>query len=138
MKKTLIFLLLISGLSCSVSDDTPRSYTEFLPIESVSMPDAFIKNQTYTIYLTYNKPTSCHLFKDIYYVVNANQSTVAIVSDVYPASSDCQETITEEETSFNFRPTELGSYVFKFWQGINTESATNEDIYLTIEVSVTE
>jgi hypothetical protein len=135
MKKIVIILLFIITSSCSVSDDTPRSHDEFLPIESVSMPDSLLRNQTYTIHLTYNKPSTCHLFKDIYYVVNANDITVAIISEVYPASSDCQEISTEAEASFNFRPDTIGTYTFKFWEG-NDNSGL--DHYNVIEIEVVE
>lgn len=138
MKKIVVLLLFVSLFSCSVSDNTPRSYDAFLPVESVSMPDQFITNQTHIIYLTYYKPTSCHLFKDVYYTANGNQSTIAIVSEFYPDSSDCQEIITEAETSFNFRPSEIGTYVFKFWQGENTVNGISEDTYLVYEIDVVE
>ena len=138
MKKTLILLIFVSIFSCSVSDDSPRSQTEFLPIESVSMPDEFVKNQTYTIYLTYLKPSSCHVFNDIYFNVNGNESVIAIISEVYTTSIDCQEISTEAEASFNFRPTELGTYIFKFWQGENSVNNVSEDTYLDYEIEVVE
>jgi len=138
MKKILILLIMLITFSCALEDDTPLFHTEFLAIESVDMPNEFVKNQTYTINLTYNKPTSCHIFKDIYYALNNNESTVAIVSNIYLENSDCQEIIVETETSFNFKPTTLGVSVFKFWQGENTENSLNTGEYLIIEVPVIE
>jgi len=137
MKKIVItFLLFVSLLfSCSVSDDTPRSYFEFLPIESVQMPDTFTRYQTHNIDLFYNLPSTCHVLNDIYYAINENQRTVAIVSEVYTASDNCQEISTEAETSFAFRPTELGTYIFKFWQG---EDELGEDHYNVVEIEVVE
>ncbi|MBU2938105.1 hypothetical protein KO494_01005 [Lacinutrix sp. C3R15] len=136
MKKIVAFLLFVSLLfSCSVSDDTPRSHFEFLPIESVNMPDTFTRYQTHTIDLFYNLPSTCHVLNDIYYAINENERTVAIVSEVYTTSDDCQEISTEAETSFGFTPTESGVYVFKFWQG---EDELGEDQYHVVEIEVVE
>lgn len=136
MKKILaIFTILITLFSCSVSDDTPRSHNEFLPIESVSIPDEFLRGQTYTVDLLYLKPSSCHIFNNIYYVAEANERTVAIVSEVFPANSGCIEAYTQAEASFNFRAENVGTYVFKFWQGENTDGV---DEYYVVEVPVVE
>ncbi|QRM88771.1 hypothetical protein FG167_05825 [Lacinutrix sp. WUR7] len=137
MKKILVVLLFIIISSCSVTDDSPRIQTEFLPIESVNMPDAYRINQTYTIYLTYYRPSNCHAFNGIYSHINSNENTIAIVSDVY-TNNNCQEIITEAEASFNFRPTEIGTYIFKFWHGENTINNVNEDLYLDYEIEVVE
>ncbi|WP_055444056.1 hypothetical protein [Lacinutrix himadriensis] len=137
MKKILVVLLFIIFSSCSVTDDIPRIQTAFLPIESVSMPDAYRINQTYTISLVYNKPSTCHTFNGIYSHVNGNENTIAIVSDVH-TNNNCQEIITEAEASFDFEPTELGTYIFKFWHGENTINNVNEDVYLDYEIEVVE
>ncbi|WP_452232855.1 hypothetical protein [Lacinutrix sp. MEBiC02595] len=139
MKKILAILLFVSLFSCSVNDeDTPRSQTEFLPIESVSMPDVFRRNYTYTIDLVYYKPSSCHVFNGIYSTTNTNESTIAVVSQVYTNISDCQEVMTEAEASFNFRPTVLGTHVFKFWHSESDVNNTNQDNYLIYEIEVVE
>lgn len=134
MKKILAILLLVSILSCSVSDDSLRSHTEILPIESVNMPDEFLVNHSHPIELLYYLPSSCHAFNDIYYTINENERTVAIVSRVFETNG-CEEIITEIETSFNFRPTELGTYIFKFWQG---EDVNGDDQYYIVEIEVVE
>jgi len=138
MKKILVILLYVSLFSCSVTDDTPRSQTEFLPIESVSMPDEFRRNYTYTIDLVYYKPSSCHVYSGIYSTANANESTIAVVSQVYTNISDCQDVITEAEASFNFRPTALGTHVFKFWHSEGDVNSTSQDSYLIYEIEVVE
>ena len=138
MKKIVVLLLFVTLFSCSVSDDAPSSFNEFLTIESVGMPDMFRKDQTHTIYLTYYKPTSCHTFKDVYFSVIGNQSTIAVLSEVYPASSGCEQISTQAETSFNFKPEVIGTYVFNFWQGTYTVNGISEDTYLVYEIEVVE
>jgi len=135
MKRLLFILLPLVIFSCSTGDDTPVDHLQILPIENAILPNVFELDSTYNIQLTYLKPTNCHAFNDIYYGVEANERTVAIITTVFGDITNCQEIATEQNASFNFRATELGSYVFKFWQGTN---AADEDEYMVIEVPVTE
>jgi len=136
MKKLLIFLIAVITLSCSVNDDnTPRTYQELLPIESVILPEVFEFGQTYEITLNYIKPTNCHTFNDVYYSKYLNERIVAIISTVYVDNVDCTSIEAEAEASFNFQAIEPGSYIFKFWQGQNEYG---DDTYLIFEVPVLE
>ena len=138
MKKLLICLFAILIFSCSLDDDTPITHVEILPVESAILPDEFILGQVYEITLTYLRPSTCHAFRDIYYEPYLNERTVAIVTTVFDSNTNCEEISTELETSFNFKATNTGSYIFKFWQGENTVDALSEGTYLTIEVPVVE
>ncbi|MEW4922436.1 hypothetical protein [Algibacter sp. 2305UL17-15] len=137
MKKILILSFLALFLSsCELIDDDDgdvRFTSEFLPIESVDIPDEFSLGEVYPIKVTYQRPTSCHVFRNLYYAKENNERTVAIITAVFERN-DC-ETLTDEmvERSFNFKVTSNGSYIFKFWQG---KDDNDEDIYLTIEVPV--
>ena len=133
MKKLLICLFTLSIFSCSIGDDTPDTHFEILPVESIVIPEEFDLGVTYEIMLTYIRPSTCHAFNDIYYVAELNERTVAIVTTVFNGGNNCEEIATELETSFNFKATSSGSYIFKFWQG---EDDNGEDQYLTIEVPV--
>ena len=106
-----------------------------LPIESVTIPDEFVLGQVYTIYVTYLKPSGCHVFNEFYYVSDLNQRTVAVVNTVYP--NDTCETFEneEEEVSFNFMVNNNGTYIFRFWQG---EDENGNDQYYIVEVPVVE
>ncbi|MDO6595936.1 hypothetical protein Q4512_03355 [Oceanihabitans sp. 2_MG-2023] len=137
MKKIVVLLLIFSIFSCSLSDDTTSSQTVFLPIENVTMPNEFIRNQTHNITLSYYKPSSCYVFNSIYSTVTGNETTFAIVTDIHTSNVDCQQITTESETSFDFTPTELGSYIFKFWHGVNGTN-TGQDVYLEYEIEVVE
>jgi len=135
MKKILFILLTFVLYSCSISDDSLNTHYEILPVESAVVPEEFVLNEIYPIELTYLRPSTCHAFNNIYYVAESNERTVAIVTKVFNSNSNCEEISTELEASFNFQPTEIGSYIFKFWQGTND---ADEDLFLTIEVPVIE
>jgi len=135
MRKILFILIALSLYSCSLSDDGTDTHTEILPVESAILPDEFVLNNLHLIRLSYIRPSTCHAYNDIYYVANSNERTVAVVTTVFDSNDDCQEISTVLEASFDFRATELGSYIFKFWQGTNDEG---EDLYMTYEVPVVE
>ena len=135
MKKILVLLLTLVVFSCSTSNDDSLTFQELLPVDNVILPTEFQLNETYEIDLTYIRPTTCHAFNDIYYLKHDNERTVAIISTYFGSNGDCTELTTELEATFEFKATQTGSYIFKFWQG---ENENGEDEYLTIEVPVVE
>ncbi|WP_158846338.1 hypothetical protein [Algibacter sp. L1A34] len=135
MKKLLVICLMLILASCSVDDDSVNYSFEILPVESVDIPTEFVIGETYPITISYLKPSSCHSFREFYYLKNNNERTVAPINYVF--EEDNCETLENElvENTFNFNVTGNGSYIFKFWQG---EDADGEDQYLIIEVPVVE
>ena len=134
MKRLLVFCLtLILFASCSVDDDSTSFSFEVLPIESVDIPDEFELGETYPITVSYLRPSTCHGFKEFYYLKENNERTVAPITYVFD-NNDCQSLEDKlVEATFNFIVTSNGSYIFKFWQGEDTDGETQ---YLTIEVPV--
>jgi len=119
--------------SCSVDGDSTNYSFEVLPVESVDIPDEFVLGETYPITISYIRPSTCHSFKEFYYLKENNIRTVAPINFLFE-DSDCNDlTDTITEKTFNFIVTSNGSYIFKFWQG---EDTNGEDQYLTIEVPV--
>ncbi|MDU8884603.1 hypothetical protein RXV94_00425 [Yeosuana sp. MJ-SS3] len=137
--KKLVFLCLISilAVSCSVGDNDSGNnyYFEFLPIETADVPDTMVLNETYQINVTYYRPTICHSFNDFYFQKNGNERTVAVINRVIE-SDNCEDLADDlVEVSFNFVCLYSGSYVFKFWQGLDDN---DNDLYYEVEVPVVE
>ncbi|MBU3820704.1 hypothetical protein KO566_01415 [Flavobacteriaceae bacterium XHP0103] len=136
MRKVLIlsFILVLMG-SCSLDNDGPVFRDDILPIESVDIPDSFTIGEVYPITVRYFKPTTCYFFNRFYYAKENNIRTVAVINYQY-LQNNCEELEDElVEATFDFHVTSNGSYIFKFWQGKDTNG---EDQYLTIEVPVTD
>lgn len=135
--RKLIFLSFLTMLfwSCSLNDDTPNFHNEAIPIESVSMPTSFLYNEINTISYTYYRPSTCHVFYDLYYVAENSTRTVAVINSVYD-DENCI-TLNEEpiERSFQFVPLNYGTYTFKFWTGVDEN---DEDEFLIYEILVEE
>ena len=133
MKRLIIITLsLILFASCS-NDDSLEYSLEILPVESVNIPESFTLGEIYPITVSYLRPTTCHSFKEFYYRKNLNERTVAVIS--YNVQDNDCEVLSDElvEATFNFIVTSNGSYIFKFWQGVDEN---DEDQYLIIEVPV--
>ena len=134
MKRLVVFCLtLMLFASCSVDDDSTSFSFEVLPVESVDIPDEFELGETYPITVSYLRPSTCHGFKEFYYLKENNERTVAPITYVFD-NNDC-ETLEDKlvEATFNFIVTSNCSYIFKFWQGEDTDGETQ---YLIIEVPV--
>ena len=69
MKRLIILsLTLILFASCSLKDDGIDYTLDILPIESVDIPDTFTLGETYPITVSYFRPSTCHAFKEFYYL----------------------------------------------------------------------
>jgi hypothetical protein len=139
MKKLVSILILavvaaFTFSSCEISDDNNLNYHfELIPIDSVTLPEAFVMGQTHAIKVYYRRPTSCHFYEGFYYEKDLNVRTVAVQASVIE-SNDCAE-LNEEpiEASFDFVPTSNGTYVFKFYKG---QDVNGTNLFLEYEVPV--
>ena len=135
MKKILCILLVITLYSCGLSDDSLDQRFEIIPVESAIVPEEFILGNIYRIDLTYIRPTTCHAYNNIYFIPDGNERTIAVINTVFEGNGNCEAIDTELEASFDFKALEEGSYIFKFWKGMDVEG---QDIYETIEIPVIE
>ncbi|MCB0447044.1 MAG: hypothetical protein KDD03_05935 [Gelidibacter sp.] len=135
MKKLgVLFVMVLSLASCGISDDGASDlYYEILPIETVDIPSEFALGQTYEISVTYNRPSSCHVFYDFYYTSDLNQRTVAVINSVNQSQNCTTYEDNLVEVSFNFMVNNTGTYVFRFWQG---EDDNGNDMYYIVEIPV--
>ncbi|RED48891.1 hypothetical protein [Seonamhaeicola aphaedonensis] len=136
MKRVIMLCLtLLLFTACSVNDDDVNYSFEILPVESVDIPSEFVLGEVYPITISYFRPSTCYAFNDFYYQKELNERTVAPVNYVFDRN-DCKNLNDElVEATFNFIVTSNGSYLFKFWQG---EDSNGESIFLTVEVPVVE
>ncbi len=132
MKKILFTLLFFGLISCSLEDDAPTFHLEYLKAESVTIPESFVLGETYEIKVAYKRPTSCHSFHGFYYDKNLNIRTVAVQCIV--AEKNCNDLVDDiQEETLNFYVTNNGTYIFKFWQGLDENG---EDVFLEYEIPV--
>ncbi|MEL1239970.1 hypothetical protein [Flavobacterium flavipallidum] len=143
MKKiALLLVLMTTFLSCSVGD-TDTYTPHFLAVETYTIPENLVVNQSYTISLTYQKPTACYNFRDVYIGGGTDglTNTIAIYTDTKDGEN-CTGSIPSPSTvSIVFTPTKVGTYTFKFYKGADEDDEdddgnTTEDLYEDVQVVV--
>ena len=136
MKKFFALFLVLILAGCSLSDDENNFHFEFVPIQSVEVPESFVLNETHEIKVTYQRPNGCYLFYNFSVEQGPEEldRTVAVVNTVFD-NRECGEVTQTSEVSFNFIALYQGTYKFRFWQG---EDAAGNDEFLIVEVPVAE
>lgn len=133
-----MFVLMIATFtSCSLDNDqNTQILTEVMPIESVDMPDQFIRGQDHEISITYTKPNSCYQFYDVTYIVSGSDRIVTVLNSVYSYDeANCTGEPEQVTASLIFTPTSSETHIFKFYQGENDQGI---DQYHLVEVPVLE
>ncbi len=137
MKKIFVLVLSMFVLNGCLPDDDDfvDISIEFIPIDSYNIPEEFHSGETYEITLFYTKPNECYQFRDIFFAVNGNERIVAIENTIDNALN-CPFNPVQDEATFNFPVNGfLDHYVFKLWQGKDTNG---NDVYTIVEVPVVE
>ena len=139
-KLILFFAALFVVSSCSMEDNTPQFHVEFVPIESVEMPESFTIGNSYDIKVWYKRPSDCHFFEGFYYEEDGTTLTVAAQTLVIEdATCESLENEPAESAVFTFvcSPTydNTTSYHFKFFTG-DQGGQLGQDSYLEFEVPV--
>lgn len=137
MKKIILLLVVATTfLSCSLDDNNNDNYQyEVLAVKSYVLPDSLTLGKTYKIELKYQKPTTCYVFQGIYYTKELNKRVIGIQTAVN-LNQECSPTLPPlSEVSFDFIPTEKGSYIFKFYKGKDDKE---EAIFEDVEIHVAE
>jgi hypothetical protein len=129
----ILFVAVISFSSCSLESEEQISFSlVFLPIETAEVPTEFEFGETYSITIRYFLPSACYQFRDIYYDYDENSRIIA-VNSILNNDEICTQALIEQEHTFSVLCSQQENYVFKFWQGENSQG---EDQYLIVEVPV--
>lgn len=131
--KKLVLLVSILFIFNSCEPEGNNFFVDVLPIESVEIPAEFELGETYQITMRYFRPTNCHSAYGIYYEKELNIRTCA-VRNLVEDRGNCApiQNILIEET-FNFHVTNTGNYVFKFWNGKDSDG---NNIFLEFDIPV--
>ena len=123
--KKIIPLIAIGFLfiSCDMGSEN-SSYFELAPVNTVDMPTAFAKDSITKIPVKYIRRTGCHFFYDFFYDRYDFTRTVAIYTVIANSEGCTTDNVTLVEVPLKFKPTELGTYHFRFWTGDNAQGVS--------------
>lgn len=135
MKKIFSLLVLLLVFSaCSNEEPREEVYLQLLPVYDYELPTSFDLGETYSIKIRYQRPSNCHGFNQFYYKKELNVRTIAIESLVVVGSQCAPFTdVVLSEQFLEFKVTNNGSYVFKFWKGKDEQGV---DEFEEVEVPV--
>lgn len=141
MKKILFLLSMIALVVACVPEDDNRInfHVEFIPIESVELPESITPGHEYEIMVNFRRPNDCHYFDGFFYEAKDSVRTVA-VQTLFIEDAKCGPIKSQnpEQESFILQcPPNYAynSYKFKFYKGVNEEGTQQ---FLEVEVPVTE
>ncbi|BAO54761.1 hypothetical protein [Nonlabens marinus] len=135
-------LILMLGLvaasfsSCDIGEsefDTNIQY-EIAAVTNVEMPATFKFGEVNDIVVRFNNPSSCHFFSGFDVRPNLNQREVRVILE-NRNSAECDRLAVPQEETLAFTATSNGSYVFKFFSGLD---ANGQPEYLEYTVDVVE
>lgn len=118
-KLVLLILIAISAISCDLGD-APSTEFVISPVQDVTMASAYKVDSISQILIRYKRPNDCHIFNGYYYSIEGYTRTCAI-EFARMNESNCQEDQMVYEVPLNFKPPSTGTYLFRFWDGMNTD-----------------
>ena len=128
-------ILVLLFVSCSQDDDNANNFKiETLPVKEAIVPAEFIFGSRHDITITYDFPSGCHSFYNLFYRYEGTSRIVA-VNSLVNESVACTDDIREFEFTFEVNVVQREDYIFKFWKGIDGEG---ENIFEEIIVPVNE
>lgn len=133
-------LLCVIGvaIACVPEDDNRINFhVEFIPVQSVELPEFMAPGYTYPIKVKFVRPSDCHYFDGFFYQPNGPVRVVA-VQTIYIEDASCAPLATDapEEQSFNVQcPSnyQYDYYLFKFYIG---EDQQGNQLFLEQQVPV--
>ncbi len=114
------FLSLILG-SCS-NDEGPNFHFTTLRIDAAELPESFELNQSYKVFIDYSLPDGCSFFEG--FDITEEDITVRNIVAIGSIRTDvgaCTTEVIEGQAFFNFTVIYNQPYIFKFYQGDDSE-----------------
>lgn len=133
MKKIILLVLAaFSIISCDLGGEERAEFV-LAPVQDVTMPDTYKVDSVSIIKVRYKRPDDCHIFNGYYYSPQGYTRTCAIEFVHLTDQNNCVADEDVYEVPLNFKPRSAGTYLFRFWNGTNTDG---EQTYFEAEAIV--
>lgn len=125
MRKLSLYILFIFITITACSIDSKCDFNTISPIIDAQGPESILLGETITFQLLHEPETGCSTNRDLEVFVNQN---ILFIRQLINVKCDCFEEPEVINSSFQFTPTEIGTYTFRF------ESTENSTIIRNVEV----
>ena len=130
--KLIIFLLTLGTLLESCVDDPKIESFEKAEVLTADVPDTLVTGETYSIPLTFNRPTTCHSFNKFNIEDDPDEVFVSVVIK-FNNNFECEETdVPTGQVDFEYTVEKESDFRFRFFQ----RTQNNQLIYLNKDVVV--
>jgi len=135
MRVLLLLLLSLTLVSCELDLDSEDVAFEKVAIFDVEAPNSLTVNFEYNISFHYALVDGCRSFYNVEFESPSEGVREITAFIEVNSNQNCTSIYVEEQHTFQFKPTQQGDYVFKFWTGVDASGA---DVFEIKEISVTE
>lgn len=112
LKAVALVLVVVAGFASCSKDDSPAITTKKTVVSIVTGPTTGIVNQELTLNVTFAVDNSCGVFNK--FIEATTDKTKVIEVEANYEGSNCDATATTKTTTYKFKATAAGTYIFKF------------------------
>ncbi len=134
MRLFLLLLLGITLISCEMDLDDENISFEKVAAFDITVPSNLTVNFEYDVSFNYALVDGCSNFYNIEFESLANDVREITAFIEVDDNQSCSSVYSEHIHTFKFKPITTGTYIFKFWNGVD---AGGVDLFETHEITVT-
>ena len=124
--------MIIGSLLTSCVDDPKIESFEKAEVLTADVPDTLVTGETYSIPLTFNRPTTCHSFDEFNIEEDPDEVFVSVVIK-FRDDFECEDTdVPTGQVDFEYTVEKETDFRFRFFQ----RTQNNQIVYLNKEVVV--
>jgi len=135
MRIPLLLLFILLFVSCDLDYNDENISFEKIEILSVDAPTEAVVGTQYEILFEYGLSSSCEDFFNAEIESPSDEIKIITAYAEVENKDVCSEIYETGTESFIFEPNQIGSYIFKFWAGVDASGA---DEFVVHEITISE
>ncbi|AFU68276.1 hypothetical protein P700755_001343 [Psychroflexus torquis ATCC 700755] len=137
--QSIILIVLIFStvvlMGCDVEGNSFFQSTQVSPVLSVNVPDTMVIGESYSLEVTYQKDSDCHIFSNFEVQPQGDSLVFVRAITLFTQASNCSQDALAELKGLEFDNTFETNFIFKFLKDVDNEG---DPVYIDKEVIVIE